>query len=153
MVAPSRALLGEHNEAVLVVVWFVTRRVGSNSRRSIIGDRPKESDEKTDTRCCSRDSIRWSRPCPAIQAGFEVVAVVGRDRTHRARAPIGSAAYTSIDEARSLPTSTPVTVSILRRAHWARCSQRCPGKHVVCGKPFALNAERPGDGRSAVAAG
>jgi predicted dehydrogenase len=82
---------------------------------------------------------------PALQAaGFDVVAVVGRDaeRTHaRARALGVPHAFTSLDEALALPDIDAVTVSTPPDAHTAPVLQAiAQGKHVLCEKPFALDA-------------
>ena len=96
---------------------------------------------------------------PALQAaGFEVVAVVGRDpeRTRARARDLGvEHACTSLDEALSLPDIDAVTVSTPPDAHTAFVLEAIArGKHVLCEKPFALNAD---DGQAmydaAVAAG
>src|SRR5688572_19861070 len=82
---------------------------------------------------------------PALQAaGFEVVAVVGRDpdRTRARAGELGVAhAFTSLDEALSLPDIDAVTVSTPPDAHTEPIlAAIARGKHVLCEKPFALNA-------------
>ena len=82
---------------------------------------------------------------PALQAaGFEVVAVVGRDpdRTRARAAELGVAhAFTSLDEALALPDIDAVTVSTPPDAHTEPIlAAIARGKHVLCEKPFALNA-------------
>jgi predicted dehydrogenase len=87
---------------------------------------------------------------PALQAaGFDVVALVGRDpeRTAIRARDFGVAeAFTSLDDALRMPEIDAVTISTPPDAHYEQVLQAIgAGKHVLCEKPFALNA---GDGQA-----
>jgi predicted dehydrogenase len=82
---------------------------------------------------------------PALRAaGFEVVALVGHDeertsrRAKRLEVPL---AITSIDDALALAELDAVSIATPPAAHAPLTVQACrAGKHVLCEKPFALNA-------------
>jgi predicted dehydrogenase len=81
---------------------------------------------------------------PALRAaGFDVVALVGRDagRTARRAERLGVAhACTSLAEALALPGIDAVTVAAPPAAHAALAIEACnAGRHVICEKPFALD--------------
>ena len=78
-------------------------------------------------------------------AGFEVKALVGRDagkaeeRAGRMGVPLGTNA---LDEALALPGVDAVAVSTPPHTHAELVlASIAAGKHVVCEKPFAANAE------------
>lgn len=82
---------------------------------------------------------------PALRAaGFEVVALVGRDadRTARRAERLEIAhACTSLREALALPGVDAVTIAAPPAAHAPLAIEACDaGRHVICEKPFALNA-------------
>jgi predicted dehydrogenase len=82
---------------------------------------------------------------PALRAaGFEVEALVGRDpeRTARRAARLGvPRALTSLEEALALPGVDAVTVASPPASHApASLAAIAARKHVICEKPFALNA-------------
>lgn len=74
-------------------------------------------------------------------AGFEVRAIIGRDRARTAAraAPLGIRLATdSLAEALEDPAVTLVTVATPPHAHFAPVMQAiAAGRHVVCEKPFA----------------
>jgi predicted dehydrogenase len=82
---------------------------------------------------------------PALRAaGFDVVALVGRDaertarRAERAGVPRSA---TSLDEAVALPGVEAVTIATPPATHAALAIAAArAGKHVLCEKPFALDA-------------
>jgi predicted dehydrogenase len=82
---------------------------------------------------------------PALRAaGFDVVALVGTDADRTARRAERSAvpaSFTDLDAALELPDVAAVTVATPPHAH-SRASIAAvdAGKHVVCEKPFALDA-------------
>jgi predicted dehydrogenase len=82
---------------------------------------------------------------PALRAaGFEVVALVGTDADRTARRAERSevpASFTDLDPALALPDVAVVTVATPPHAH-APVSIAAveSGKHVICEKPFALDA-------------
>jgi predicted dehydrogenase len=78
------------------------------------------------------------------EAGFDVVGIVGRnaektaDRAKRA----GCQGLTSLDDALALPGVTVVSVATPPHTHLEIVSKAiAAGKHVVCEKPLARNAE------------
>jgi predicted dehydrogenase len=82
---------------------------------------------------------------PALRnAGFDVVALVGRDgaRTERRAARAGVPhACTSLAEAFALGGVDAVTIATPPDTHAALAIEACEaGRHVVCEKPFALDA-------------
>jgi predicted dehydrogenase len=82
---------------------------------------------------------------PALRAaGFDVVALVGRDadRTARRAERLDIAhACTSLTEALALPGVDAVTIAAPPAAHASLAIEACDaGRHVICEKPFALNA-------------
>jgi predicted dehydrogenase len=82
---------------------------------------------------------------PALRAaGFDVVALVGRDpeRTARRAERAGvSNACTSLEEALSLPDVAAVTIATPPSTHAALAIAAArAGRHVLCEKPFALDA-------------
>jgi predicted dehydrogenase len=79
------------------------------------------------------------------EAGFEVLALVGRnpektaERAKRAGVPQG---LTSLDEALALPGVDVVSVATPPHTHCEIVTKAVlAGKHVMCEKPFARNAE------------
>ena len=79
------------------------------------------------------------------EAGYEVHALVGRnsektaERAKRGGVPHG---LTSLDEALALPGVDLVTVATPPHTHLEIVTQACKaGKHVVCEKPLARNAD------------
>ncbi len=83
---------------------------------------------------------------PALRAaGFEVRALVGRDaeRTKRRAERCGVAhACTSLADALALDGVDAVTIATPPDSHAALVLEACEaGKHVVCEKPFALDAD------------
>ena len=82
---------------------------------------------------------------PALRAaGFDVCALVGRDaaRTARRAERLGvDHACTSLAEALALPSVQVVTIAAPPNAHAALAIAACDaGRHVICEKPFALDA-------------
>ncbi|TML58820.1 MAG: Gfo/Idh/MocA family oxidoreductase, partial [Actinobacteria bacterium] len=81
---------------------------------------------------------------PALRAaGFTVHALVGRDpeRTARRAARLEVAAMTSLSDALALPGVDAVTVATPPFAHAPVVLEAAAaGKHVLCEKPFALDA-------------
>jgi predicted dehydrogenase len=82
---------------------------------------------------------------PALRAaGFDVVALVGRDEertARRAKRLDVPRAITSVDEALALPELDAVSIATPPAAHASITVQACrAGKHVLCEKPFALDA-------------
>ena len=82
---------------------------------------------------------------PALRnAGFEVLALVGRDeeRTTRRAARSGvPKACTSLSDALAIPGVDVVTIATPPDTHAMLAIQVCEaGRHVVCEKPFALDA-------------
>lgn len=82
---------------------------------------------------------------PALRnAGFTVHALVGRDapRTKRRADRLGiAAACTSLAEALALDGVDAVTIATPPDTHCALAIEACAaGRHVVCEKPFALDA-------------
>jgi predicted dehydrogenase len=82
---------------------------------------------------------------PALRAaGFDVVALVGRDpertarRAERLEIPN---ACTSLGDALALPGVDAVTIAAPPAAHAALAIEACEaGRHVICEKPFAIDA-------------
>jgi len=82
---------------------------------------------------------------PALRAaGFDVVALVGTDPDRTARRAERSevpASFTDLDAALALPDVAAVTVSTPPHAHAPLSIAAVEaGKHVICEKPFALDA-------------
>jgi predicted dehydrogenase len=82
---------------------------------------------------------------PALRAaGFDVIALVGRDpdRTARRAERLGIPhAPTSLADALALPGVDAVTIAAPPAAHAALAIEACTaGRHVICEKPFALDA-------------
>ena len=82
---------------------------------------------------------------PALRAaGFDVHAIVGRDvdRTARRAERLGvEHACSSLADALTLPGVEAVTIAAPPAAHAALAIEACDaGRHVVCEKPFALDA-------------
>lgn len=82
---------------------------------------------------------------PALRAaGFEVVALVGRDaeRTARRAARLDVPnACTSLADALSLPGVDAVTIATPPDTHAELAIEACAaGRHVICEKPFALDS-------------
>jgi predicted dehydrogenase len=82
---------------------------------------------------------------PALRAaGFDVVALVGTDAkrtTRRAERSQVPHALTSLDDALALPNVVAVTIATPPATHAALAIAAAgAGKHVLCEKPFALNA-------------
>jgi predicted dehydrogenase len=82
---------------------------------------------------------------PALRAaGFDVVALVGRDaeRTARRAARIGvERVCTSLSDALTIAGAEYVTIATPPDTHAALAIEACDaGRHVVCEKPFALDA-------------
>ncbi len=86
-------------------------------------------------------------------AGFEVLAVVGRDTAKtatRARVFDVPLALTGVDEALALPDVVAVTIATPPHTHAALVRAALgAGKHVLCEKPFARDA---GEARALLAA-
>jgi len=83
---------------------------------------------------------------PALRAaGFDVVALVGRDRERTARRAerAGVArACASLSEALALPDVEAVTIAAPPYAHAPLAVEACrAGRHVICEKPFALDGD------------
>jgi predicted dehydrogenase len=83
---------------------------------------------------------------PALRAaGFDVVALVGRDaeRTARRAERTGVAnSFTVLADALALPGVDAVTIAAPPAAHAAIAIEAArAGKHVLCEKPFALDAQ------------
>ena len=81
---------------------------------------------------------------PALRAaGFDVVALVGRDgeRTARRAARLGvPTACTSLAEALRLPGVEVVTIATPPATHAALATEvAAAGRHMICEKPFALD--------------
>src|SRR6185503_1401721 len=84
---------------------------------------------------------------PALRAaGFDVVALVGRDaaKTERRAARAGIAnAVTDLDAAFALGDVDAVTIATPPSTHAALAIAAAnAGKHVVCEKPFAMDAKQ-----------
>lgn len=82
---------------------------------------------------------------PALRAaGFDVVALVGRDgeRTARRAARLGvEHACTGLNDALAIPGVDTVTIAAPPAAHASLAIATCnAGRHVICEKPFALDA-------------
>jgi predicted dehydrogenase len=82
---------------------------------------------------------------PALRAaGFDVCALVGRDEertARRAKRLDVPNALTSVADALALPGVDAVTIATPPHTHAALVTQVCgAGKHVLCEKPFALDA-------------
>jgi len=82
---------------------------------------------------------------PALRAaGFDVVALVGRDRARTARRAerLGVPnATTSLGDALALSDVEAVTIAAPPSAHAVLAIEACAaGRHVICEKPFAVNA-------------
>ncbi|MDQ1509068.1 MAG: hypothetical protein QOG50_912 [Actinomycetota bacterium] len=82
---------------------------------------------------------------PALRAaGFDVRALVGRDgeRTGRRAARLGiDHAFTSVVDALALAGVEAVTIAAPPNAHAELAVEVCDaGRHVICEKPFALDA-------------
>jgi predicted dehydrogenase len=82
---------------------------------------------------------------PAFRAaGFDVVALVGRDaqKTARRSERVGVAnACTSLADALALPGVDAVSIATPPATHAALAIDACgAGRHVICEKPFALDA-------------
>ena len=76
-------------------------------------------------------------------AGFVVRALVGRDRDRTARRAerLGVRALTSVDDALALPDVDAVSIATPPHTHHRLVLDAvAAGKHVVCEKPFALDA-------------
>ncbi|MGQ0803713.1 MAG: Gfo/Idh/MocA family protein [Actinomycetota bacterium] len=83
---------------------------------------------------------------PALRAaGLTVNALVGRDaeRTHRRAERLGvPTAFTSLDEALAHPGVAAVTIATPPNSHCELAVTAVgAGKHVICEKPFALDAD------------
>ena len=83
---------------------------------------------------------------PALRAaGFDVVALVGRDaeRTARRAARLGvEHVHTSLADALAIPDVSAVTISTPPATHHEVVMAACAaGVAVLCEKPFALDAE------------
>jgi predicted dehydrogenase len=86
---------------------------------------------------------------PALRAaGFDVVALVGRDaartarRSERAGVPHST---TVLAEVLAIPEVDAVTIATPPATHAALAMEAvCAGKHVLCEKPFALDAAEAG---------
>ena len=82
---------------------------------------------------------------PALRnAGYDVVALVGRDaeRTARRAERLGVAhACTSLAEALAVPGVEAVSIATPPSTHAALAIEACEaGRHVICEKPFSLDA-------------
>ena len=82
---------------------------------------------------------------PALRAaGFDVMALVGRDeaRTARRAERLGIAhAFSSLADALALPGVVAVTIATPPDTHSSLAIEACAaGRHVICEKPFALDA-------------
>ena len=82
---------------------------------------------------------------PALRAaGFDVVALVGRnaDRTARRAERLGIAkSCTALGAALALPGVEAVTIAAPPAVHASLAIEACDaGRHVICEKPFALDA-------------
>jgi len=82
---------------------------------------------------------------PALRAaGFDVLALVGRDpeRTARRAERLGIPhSCTSLAEALALPGVDAVTIAAPPAAHASLAIEACAaGRHVICEKPFAIDA-------------
>src|SRR6185295_7625769 len=94
---------------------------------------------------------------PALRAaGFEVRALVGRDpeRTARRAERLGiDHACTSVADALALGGVEAVTIAAPPNTHAALAIEACEaGRHVICEKPFALDAAEA-EAMTAAAAG
>src|SRR5688572_14366586 len=81
---------------------------------------------------------------PALRAaGFEVLALVGRDgdRTARRAERLGIPnALADVDAALALPGVVAVTIATPPSTHAELAiASACAGKHVLCEKPFAMD--------------
>jgi predicted dehydrogenase len=78
-------------------------------------------------------------------AGFDVLALVGRDPTktaHRAKLFDVPAAYTSLPDALALPGADAVTIATPPYTHAELALEAiAAGRHVLCEKPFAVSAD------------
>ena len=78
-------------------------------------------------------------------AGIDVVGLVGRDREKTAQRAAAAGiphATTSLDEALALPGVDAVTVATPPHTHAKIVlAAAAAGKHIVCEKPFARNAD------------
>jgi predicted dehydrogenase len=86
---------------------------------------------------------------PALRAaGFDVIAMVGRDRVRTARRAERAGverADGSLADALARPDVDAVSVAAPPYAHAALASEACrAGRHVLCEKPFALDASEAG---------
>src|SRR5450755_3264537 len=82
---------------------------------------------------------------PALRAaGFDVIALVGRDgeRTARRAGRLEVAnACTSLADALALPGVDAVSIAAPPAAHAALAIEACAaGRHVICEKPFSIDA-------------
>ena len=87
-------------------------------------------------------------------AGFVVRALVGRDRDRTARRAerLGVRALTSVDDALALPDVDAVSIATPPHTHHRLVLDAvAAGKHVVCEKPFALDAAEAREMASAAA--
>jgi predicted dehydrogenase len=81
---------------------------------------------------------------PALRsAGFDVVALVGRDEertARRAKRLDVPTALASVDDVLALPDLDAITIAVPPAAHASIAIQACQsGKHVLCEKPVALD--------------
>jgi predicted dehydrogenase len=86
---------------------------------------------------------------PALRAaGFDVLAVVGQDpeRTARRAERLGiEHACTSLTDALTVPGVDAVTIAAPPAAHASLAIEACAaGRHVICEKPFAIDADEAG---------
>ena len=84
---------------------------------------------------------------PALRAaGFDVVALVGRDAARTARRAERAGvthSHTALADALALPGVDAVTIATPPATHAALAIEAArAGKHVLCEKPFALDAEQ-----------
>jgi predicted dehydrogenase len=82
---------------------------------------------------------------PALRAaGFEVLGLVGRDREKTQRRATRLQiphAFGALEEALALPGVDAVTIATPPHTHAALAIEACAaGRHVICEKPFALDA-------------
>jgi predicted dehydrogenase len=80
------------------------------------------------------------------QAGFEVLAIVGRDpdrtaeRARRFDVPLG---LISLDEALALPRVDAISIATPPASHHSLVlAAAAAGKHILCEKPFAVDAQQ-----------